>query len=166
MALLDSAKEQAKQLAEKVTGSSAPEPTLQAITIGRPRHAVLALLRNPESLSHIFGEIADVHALATDRLQWTFHGQDKVAWECEITAADNAVRYVAANPDRPTELAITLRDAPQDKGTEIIATVSTPPPGLLTGPLTFKALYRARALLQTGEMPATTRIPSARNPEH
>ncbi|MCW2552947.1 MAG: putative integral rane protein [Mycobacterium sp.] len=47
--------------------------------------------------------------------------------------------------------------------TEVIARVSSPAPGALTGALTFKALYRARALLMTGEMPTIRYNPSARD---
>jgi uncharacterized membrane protein len=165
MALLESAIEQAKQLVEKVTGPAVAEPAVHAVTIGRPRHAVLAMLRNPETLSQVFGEIADVQAVGPNRLRWTFHDEktSDASWESVITADDHRVRYAGTDADSATEIVVDLRDAPQDKGTEVIARVSAPAPGLLTGPLTFKALYRARALLQTGEIPTLTRNPSARN---
>jgi len=165
MALLENALEQAKTLVEKVTGPAAREPAVQAVTIGQPRPAVLAMLRNPETLSHVFGEIADVEAVGPNRLRWTFHdeGKSDASWDAVITADDHRVRYAGTDADSPTEIVIDLRDAPQDRGTEVIARVSTPAPGLLTGPLTYKALYRARALLQTGEIPTIVRNPSARD---
>jgi len=40
--------------------------------------------------------------------------------------------------------------------------VRSPLPGLLTGAIAFKLLYRMRALLQTGELPTLEHNPSAR----
>jgi hypothetical protein len=60
-------------------------------------------------------------------------------------------------------IVLEFGDAPQDRGTEVIARVSSPAPGVLTGPLAFKALYRARALLMTGEVPTIKSNPSARD---
>ena len=163
MALLDQAKEQARHLVEKVTGSEGREPGVQAITISRSRQEVVSAFRDPDFLSQIFGDIADVDAAGPNQLRWTFHhdGKNDAAWECVITAGDDEVTYGGAGS--ATEIVIACRDAPQDRGTEVIARVSAPAPGLLTGPLTFKALYRARALLQTGEVPTIRRNPSARN---
>jgi uncharacterized membrane protein len=165
MALLDDAREQARLLVEKVTGSDGRESGVQAVTVARSRHDVIAAFRNPEFLSQIFGEIADVDATGPDRLHWTFHGpgNDDVGWECVITAGDTEVTYAGAESGGPAEIVVAFRDAPQDRGTEVVARVSAPAAGLLTGPLTFKALYRARAVLQTGEIPTIRRNPSARN---
>lgn len=118
MALLESAKEQAKQLVEKVTGAAVREPAVQAVTIGRPRHAVLAMLRSPESLSQVFGEIADIEATGPNRLRWFFHehgNTNGASWECVITADDDQVRYAGADGAGATELVIDVRDAPQER---------------------------------------------------
>ena len=165
MALLDQAKEQARHLVEKVTGSEGREPGVHAITISRSRQEVVSAFRDPDFLSQIFGDIADVEATGPNLLRWAFHhgGKNDAAWECVITAGEDEVTYAGAGPGSPTEIVIACRDAPQDRGTEDVARVSAPAPGLLTGPLTFKALYRARALLQTGEIPTIRRNPSARN---
>lgn len=165
MTLLDSAKEQAKQLVARVANSAATDSGVQAITIGRPPIDVRAMFRNPDALSQIFGDIADVEAIGSDRLRWTFagHENDDALWECIITADERQVKYIDVKPDSATEIVITVRDAPQGRGSEVVAHVSAPAPGLLTGPLTYKALYRARALLQTGEIPTIKRNPSARN---
>ena len=72
------------------------------------------------------------------------------------------LRFIDVQPDSAAHVLLEFRDASRDRGTEIVARVSAPAPGLLTGPLTFKALYRARALLQTGEVPTLHHNSSAR----
>ncbi|WP_280506943.1 hypothetical protein [Nocardia farcinica] len=60
------------------------------------------------------------------------------------------------------QLHIEFAEAPADLGTEVTLRVTAPVPGLLTGAVAFKVLYRARALLQTGELPTLAHNPSAR----
>ncbi|WP_304113592.1 hypothetical protein [Mycolicibacterium bacteremicum] len=166
MALLESAKEQARQLVEKVAGSAGHEPTVQAVTIGRPHDAVVAVLSDPAALSRIFGDIAEVASIGPDRLRWTFPGRDAdddPSWECVVSTDGAGVKYTDVRPDSSLEIVVALREAPQDMGTEVIGRISSPAPGLLTGPLLYKALYRTRALLQTGEIPTIARNPSARD---
>lgn len=171
MNVVDTAKQQAKQLAQKVVekvGEKVGEATtadsrVQAITIARPRDEVLALFQDSERLSRVFGDIAEVTDAGPDRLRWTFAG-DGPAWDCIVSReGDNRLRYVDVNPERSVGLTLDLSDAPRDRGTEVVARVTAPGPGVLTGVLTYKALYRARALLQTGEVPTIAHNPSARD---
>ncbi|KWX26087.1 hypothetical protein AFM11_02255 [Mycolicibacterium wolinskyi] len=168
MNVVDTAKQQAKQLAHKVVEKVGEKVTadsrVQAITIARPRAEVLDLFQDPERLSRIFGDIADVTDAGADRLRWTFAGDDGPVWDCVVSReGDNRLRYVDVNPERAAGLTLDFSDAPGDRGTEVVARVTAPGPGALTGVLTFKALYRARALLQTGEVPTIARNPSARD---
>ncbi|MCV7432909.1 hypothetical protein [Mycolicibacterium bacteremicum] len=166
MALLENAKEQARQLVEKVAGSAGHKSTVQAVTIGRPRDAVVAALSDPVALSTVFGEIAEVASIGPNRLRWTFPGRDAdddPSWECVVTADGDGVKYTDVKPDSSLELVVALREAPQAMGTEVIGRISAPAPGVLTGPLLYKALYRFRALLLTGEIPTIARNPSARD---
>lgn len=170
MNVVDTAKQQAKQLAHKVVEKVGEKVTadsrVQAVTIARPRADVLDLFQDPERLSRIFGDIADVTGAGAgaDRLRWTFAGDDGPVWDCVVSReGDNRLRYVDVNPERAAGLTLDLSDAPQGRGTEVVARVTAPGPGALTGVLTFKALYRARALLQTGEVPTIARNPSARD---
>jgi hypothetical protein len=167
MNVVDSAKAQVKQIvdrvAEKVADAATTESRVQAITIGRPRTDVIALFRDAERLSQVFGDIAEVQESGPDRLRWTFLGEDGMAWNCVVSVEGDRVRYVDVNPDKNLEIVLELRDASRDRGTEVISRATAPLPGALTGVLMFKALYRARALLQTGEVPTIQRNPSARD---
>jgi hypothetical protein len=165
MNVLDTARQQAKHLVEKVTSSGDKWSGPQAITIGRPRETVIEFLQDADSLSQIFGDFATVTEVASDRLRWTFTNQDadEPFWESVVDADVDRLRYVDVKPDSRFEIVIDIQDALQDRGTELIARISSPAPGLLSGALAFKALYRARALLQTGEIPTITPNPSARN---
>ena len=166
MNVLDTAKAQVKQaiekVTEKVTDAATTESHIQAITIGRPRREVIDLFRDPIGLSQVFGDIAEVHEAGYDRMRWTFAG-DGPAWDCVVSLEDDArLRYVDVDPEKETGITLLFRDAPQDRGTEVIGKASAPAPGALTGLVLYKALYRARALLQTGEVPTIKYNPSAR----
>ncbi|MHC9291556.1 hypothetical protein ACRCUN_03770 [Mycobacterium sp. LTG2003] len=168
MNVVDTAKRQAKQLAhkvvEKVGEAATTDSRVQAITIARPRGEVLALFQDSGRLSQIFGDIAQVADAGPERLRWTFAGDDGPVWDCVVSReGDNRIRYVDVDPERSTGITFDFSEAPGDRGTEVVARVTAPGPGALTGLLTYKALYRARALLQTGEVPTIARNPSARD---
>jgi uncharacterized membrane protein len=168
MNVVDTAREQVKHLVEvvtdKVTDAATTESRIQAITIGRPRADVIRLFQDAELLAEVVGDFAEVHSAGEGRLRWTFLFDGGVAWDCVIVIEDDIrVRFVDVNPDRTAELTLEFRDAPQDRGTEVTARVSSPAPGTLTGPLAYKMLYRARAVLLTGEAPTIKYNPSARD---
>lgn len=166
MSVVDKAREQAKHLvakvADKVTEATTTDSPVQAVTIGKPRQEVVALFTDPERLSVVFGDVADVESIGADRLRFTFGSDDGPVWECVVSSDDDQVRFVDVHPDGAAQVVLTLRDAPGERGTEVVARLSTPGPGALTGALTFKVLYRARALLLTGEVPTIAHNPSAR----
>jgi uncharacterized membrane protein len=164
MNVIDTAKEHARELAAKVLHTGDRQPTSQSITIGRPTETVTAFFQDPAALSQVFGDIADVEHTGPHRLRWTFLGQDDGTgvWECVVTADEHAVRFDDVRPDSTNRIVLEVREAPQGLGTEVLARVSSPAPGRLTAPLTYKALYRARALLHTGELPTIKHNPSAR----
>lgn len=173
MNVVDTAKTQVKQFAERITekvtekiaDAAGTDSRIQALTISRPRTEVIALFRDPERLSQVFGDIARVNAAGADRMRWTFVlDGDGPAWDCVVSLdGENRLRYVDVNPDKPAEITLDFATAPQNRGTEVVARANAPLPGLLTGALIYKALYRARALLQTGEVPTIKRNPGARN---
>jgi uncharacterized membrane protein len=169
MSVVDSAKAQVKQIVEKVTEkvteSVSSDSKIQAVTIDRPRRDVVAAFSDAAFLTQVFGDIADVHNAGPERLRWTFAlDGGGPAWDCVVaTEGDDRLRFVDVNPDRDAGIDLRFREAPQHRGTEVIARVTSPAPGALTGALTFKALYRARALLLTGEVPTIKENPSARD---
>jgi uncharacterized membrane protein len=169
--MVDTAKERVQELIEKLTEKVAeklPEATgdsaLQAVTIGRPKNEVIDAFSDPARLSVVLGDVARVESIGSDRLRWTFTatGEEDRDWDCVVSLHGDRLRFTDARPDSAAGLTLDFRDAPQDRGTEVIARVSAPTPGMLTGLLAFKALYRARALLQTGEVPTLRHNPSAR----
>jgi uncharacterized membrane protein len=172
MNVVDTAKDRVKHIVEvvtekvteKVANATTSDSRTQAITIARPRGDVIRLFQDAELLAEVVGDFAEVHSTGEGRLRWTFpYDGGGPAWDCAIAVDDDhRLRYVDVNPERTAELALEFRDAPQDRGTEVIARVSSPAPGALTGALAYKALYRARAVLQTGEAPTLKYNPSAR----
>lgn len=162
MNVIETAKERAREVAAKVLHPGETEPRSQSITIHAPRPAVAELFQDAERLSVVLGDIAEVEHLGPHRLRWTFSGAEKAVWECVVTAGEDRVEFTDVKPDNAAHVVLELRDASRDRGTEVVARISAPAPGLLTGPLTFKALYRARALLQTGEVPTLHHNSSAR----
>jgi uncharacterized membrane protein len=162
MNVIETAKERAREVAAKVLHASETEPRSQSITIRAPRQGVAEFFQDAERLSVVFGDIAEVEHLGPHRLRWTFAGGEAAVWECAVTADDSRVEFNDVQSGNTAQVLLELRDASGDRGTEVVARISTPAPGLLTGPLTFKALYRARALLQTGEVPTLHHNPSAR----
>jgi len=168
MNVVDTAKEQVKHLVEvvtdKVTDAATTESRIQAITIGRPRADIVRLFQDAELLAEVVGDFAEVHSAGQGRLRWTFLFDGGAAWDCVIVVEDDIrVRFVDVHPERTAELTLDFRDAPNDLGTEVTARVSSPAPGALTGALAYKALYRARAVLLTGEAPTIKYNPSARD---
>lgn len=166
MSVVDKAREQAKNLVTKVTDKVAEAITtdspVQAVTIGRPRAEVVAVFTDPDLLSVVFGDVADVQSVGADRLRFAF-GTDGPTWECVVNGDDEQIRFVDVHPDGTMQFQLMFRDAPGERGTEVIARLSSPGPGALTGALIFKVLYRARALVMTGEVPTIARNPSARS---
>jgi uncharacterized membrane protein len=165
-------KEPVKQLvdkvAEKVVDGAVADSRLQAVTIAASREDVRTLFQDANRLSEIFGDVADVTSTGPDRLRWKFtlEGSDGPEWECVTVAEDDArLRFVDAKAGEDAGIVLDFRDAPQGRGTEVIARVSSPAPGALTGALAFKALYRARALIMTGEVPTIKHNPGARASE-
>jgi uncharacterized membrane protein len=168
--VVDTAKAQVKQIVEKVTDkvtdTVSSNARIQAVTIGRPRNEVMHRFQDAGFLSQVFGDVADVSEAGPERLRWTFKfdGNGGTPWDCVVATEDDAqLRFVDVNPDKDASIVLNFRDAPQDRGTEVIARTTSPAPGVITGPLTFKALYRARALLTTGEVPTIQYNPSARD---
>ncbi|MCG5433483.1 hypothetical protein LV457_14475 [Mycobacterium sp. MYCO198283] len=129
----------------------------QTVTIGRPPEAVAQLWRDPQQLSRLLGEIGEV-TQDGDTYRWTL-GDDATSWETRLQVEGDRLRFVG---DNATELTVTLRPAPNQLGTEVTLTPKTPLPDLVTGAVAFTMLYRARALLQTGEIPTIRQNPSGR----
>lgn len=143
-----------------VSGGTGP----RALTIERPRAAVEDFWRDPDNLSRVFDGFADVRSTAPDRYEWTAppDGADAIHWESVLLAEPNGLKFVdAVDPDR-ARIELEFTDAPRGRGTEVHISATAPLPRQLTGVAAFAVLYRARALIQTGEVPTLDRNPSGR----
>ncbi|GAB2682285.1 SRPBCC family protein [Nocardia goodfellowii] len=171
MSYIDKAKEQLTDLVGKVIDSGSGGGA-QTVTISRPRAEVEQFWRDPEKLSQVLGELAEVRSTEPMRYEWVLHRADEepITWDTTLETEPDGLRFVRAagngDPAEPAEIRVTFRDAPRELGTEVTLRVKSPVPDLLTGAATFKALYRARALLQTGEVPTLAHNPSARAAAH
>jgi uncharacterized membrane protein len=165
--MLSTAKEQLRHVAGAVVDRTGHREQSQSITIGRPKESVQQFFQDPGRLSEVLGDIAEVRkTTADDRLCWAFRQGplDGTSWESLLIADAGRLRFVDAkeNGGIGNEITLDFSDAPRGMGTEVTLRVKSPAPGLLSGALAYKALYRARALLQTGEIPTIRKNPSAR----
>lgn len=131
----------------------------QTVTIACQPERVERFWHDPDQLSVVLGDIAEVEVIGEDRYRWRL--VQGPAWESQLAAEPGLLRYLGTADDN--EIDVEYRPAPKDLGTEVTLRVKAPAPGLLSGAAAFKVLYRLRALLQTGEVPTIRSNPSARN---
>jgi uncharacterized membrane protein len=155
----DVAKNQVRRLAAKVVDVLPRRAAEQTVTIAASRERIEQFWRDPGEMSVVLGDIAQVDSVGSDRFRWRLLTASDVTWESRLVSEPDGLRFVGTDGN---ELAVRLRSAPQDLGTEVTLRLKTPAPGMLSGAAAFKALYRLRALLQTGEVPTLRSNPSAR----
>lgn len=164
MDYLQKAKEEVVTLVGRAVGSVSGGTGRRALTIGRPRAAVEEFWRDPDNLSRVFDGFADVRSTAPDRYEWTAapDGADAIHWESVLLTEQDGLQFVdAVDPER-ARIELEFADAPRNRGTEVRISATAPLPRQLTGAAIFAVLYRARALMQTGEVPTLDRNPSGR----
>ncbi|VFA97963.1 hypothetical protein [Nocardia cyriacigeorgica] len=164
MDYIDKAKHQVVDLVGKVVGASGGGVSTQTMTIARPRDEVRRFWRDPDNLSAVLQGIARVRQAGSDRLEWTFDPleSDTLRWSTDVVDNADELRFTGEHDE---QIRLSFADAPHDLGTEVTIRTTSPAPGLLTGAVAFTALYRARALLQTGEIPTLEHNPSGRRAE-
>lgn len=163
---LSTAKERLRHVVGAVANRTGEHQQSQSITIGRDPETVEQFFRDPDRLSVVLGDIAEVQQTGDDRLRWVFRQGplDGASWESLLIADTGRLRFVDAGQqgEISNEIILDFSEAPRGRGTEVTLRLKAPVPALLSGALAFKALYRARALLQTGEVPTIRKNPSAR----
>jgi len=110
------------------------KPVRAAVTVNRPRDEVYASWRQLENLPRFMRHLVDVREIDANRSHWTAKapGGANVEWDAEIV------------DDRPNELlawrsvegsqvhhagTVRFKDAPGDRGTEVIVEMAYDPPG-------------------------------------
>lgn len=184
MKLFDSVKKEAAGLVTKIAAHGGSGDQTQTMTIGRARNEVDALWRDPDKLSSVFGDAVTIRMVESGVFGWKLSpGADETEiWRSKLVEVGDSLRLVSCDEDsdnedtqgknaigdgrKPAELVVAFREAPRDLGTELTVRSNSRLPAIFTKPFLFGALYRARALLQTGEVPTLTHNPSARNSAH
>lgn len=166
-AVVDTVKEQLRHAAGAVVSRTGHREQSQSVTISKDPETVKQLFRDSGRLSQVLGDIAEVQQTGgEDHFRWVFRRGplDGTSWNSVLIADSGRLRFVDADQNGGTgnEIVLDFSAAPRGLGTEVTLRVKSPAPALLSGALGFKALYRARALLQTGEIPTIRKNPSAR----
>lgn len=160
MNVLDNAKDQIVGLVEKIADHAPPSTSQQTVTVACTVVDAEELWRDAHRLSEVLGEVGEVRFSEPNRYHWHLHAAGvALDWESGLVSDTNALRFVGSDGN---EIVVEYRPAPNNLGTELTLRTKTPAPQLLSGALAYKVLYRARALLQTGEIPTIRRNPSAR----
>ncbi|OBB96431.1 hypothetical protein [Mycobacterium sp. 852002-40037_SCH5390672] len=158
MSYLGSAKSQVLGALNKVIDLPSRQAKAQTVTVACPVERIEQFWRDPDQLSVVLGDIAEIDADGRDRYRWRMFAEPRVAWESRLVADPGGVRFVGNG----NEIVVKYRPAPHELGTEVTLRVKAPAPALLSGAAAFKILHRLRALMQTGEVPTIRSNPSAR----
>jgi uncharacterized membrane protein len=142
-----------------------------AVTIDKPATELYRAWCNPDTLSRVMGDFADVRAIGERRWHWNAHGPaDKgLEWESEITGEHEGelLRWRSIGDAAiPNDGEVRFHEAPQGLGTEVRLAMRFDPPGgalgrgaiKMLGPtpqrLASRALLRFKNLVETGGVPA------------
>lgn len=142
----------------KLTDVAPRRAKAQTVTIACPVSRIDEFWRDPEQLSVVLGDIAEVDAHGRDRYRWRLSAEPHTTWESTLVPEAGGVRFVGNG----NQIVARYRPAPHELGTEVTLCLRAPAPALLSGAAAYKILYRLRALMQTGEVPTIRSNPSAR----
>lgn len=156
-----------------------PVRVRSAVTIGKPADELYRLWRQPDTLSRIMGQFAEVEALGEKRMHWRtpeVMGQ-ALEWDAEITEEQpGELLCWRSTGDAPlkNEGEVRFGETPQARGTEVRLAMRFDPPGGTLGRAAIKALgptprllashalRRFKSLAETGEIATLYHNPSAR----
>jgi uncharacterized membrane protein len=159
--------------------SESPPEVVASITIGKPAQELYRLWREPQSLSQIMGELAQVTQVSDDRQHWELPGpfKKRIEWDTQVMEDQpgKLLRWKSLDgAPLSNEGWLSFRPAPRDWGTEVTLRFRFDPPGgvlgkRIAGPLkgvtrllAEKALRRYKSLAETGEIPTLKHNPAAR----
>lgn len=152
----------------------------RAITIGATAEELYRRWQDPQVLTAIMGDLADVSSLEGNRSRWIARDRNgqQAEWETQIVEQSPGERVRWSSPPGSEFTAdgeVRFRPAPGDRGTEthlrmhfepagavqrvIIKTVLGEVPNLVAE----KVLRRFKSLVETGEIPTLAQQPAARD---
>jgi len=151
----------------------------RSVTVGESADDLARYWRDPELLTQIVGNFAEVTATGEDRHHWTMNSPfgRSIGWETEIVEDRPGERLRWQSSESAmlsNEWTVDFRPAPADRGTEVTLEVRFDPPGgsvghtamellgVVPATLAEKALDRFKSLAETGEIPTLERNSSAR----
>jgi uncharacterized membrane protein len=171
---------QALGMSTNGTGTAADNPEVESsITIGKPATTLYRLWREPERLSQILGDMAQVTEVGDGRQHWVVPAplNQRLEWDTQIVEErpGQMVRWKSLEGAAlPNEGSVRFQPAPSDWGTEVTLRFRFDPPGGTLGNtlarrlgivprmLAEKALRRFKSLAETGEIPTLKHNPAAR----
>jgi len=149
-----------------------------AVTIYKSRHEVYAFWRDWQNLPRFARHLKKVEDLGNNRTRWTAEGpQGVVTWEAETTAdvPNERIAWRTINKaDVPNDGEVLFRDAPMDRGTEVVVHVNYDIPFGIFGELAARvtgnspeaeiaeAVRRFKSILECGEIATIEGQPSNR----
>ena len=148
-------------------------------TVRRPADELSEFWRDPDHLTRIFGEFADVVSTGENRQRWAVHAPlgRTMAWNAHVAEdRPGEVLRWESEPGAtvPNEGTVRFRPAPGDRGTEVTLRLRFDLPGGALGDAAMRllgvvpdtiaesALRRFKSLAETGEIPTLERNPSGR----
>ena len=154
------------------TASAAPRDLTAAqrsITIEKPAAELYRAWKNPQQLSAMLGDIAQVESLGGTRMRWRLDapGAQTHSWITQIYEDTPDQRIAWRAEDGSHQGFVSFRPAPRDFGTEVTLSLGF---GALSSSLFRKltqaaegrVLRRFKSLAVAGEIPTLDKNPSAR----
>jgi uncharacterized membrane protein len=152
------------------TAQSGPIEIESAVTIDMPAMELYRAWCNPDMLSRVMGDFADVRSVGERRWRWNAHGPagKGVEWESETTEEldGELLRWRSVGDAAiPNDGEVRFHEAPQGLGTEVRLAMRFDPLGgalgraaiRMLGPtpqrLASRALLRFKNLIEAGEVP-------------
>lgn len=151
------------------TAQDGPVEVTSSVTINKPADALYRLWREPDTLSRIMGQFADVESFGENRMHWrTPEVMGKsLEWDADITeqrAGELLCWRSSGDAPLPNDGEVHFHEALPGNGTEVRLTMRFHPPGGALGraaikalgptprSLACKALDRFKSLAETGEI--------------
>ncbi|SDJ49234.1 SRPBCC family protein [Natronorubrum texcoconense] len=162
--------------------STTDRPTIKrSVTVGKPADELEAFWRDPEQLSRIVGEYADVSPTMGDgdhhRWQVSLPAGRRLEWQTRLVEERSGERLqweTVGGAPISYEATIRFQPAPNDHGTEVTLEIRFDPPGgtlsdgamkrlgIVPESLAGTVLDRFKSLAETGEIPSLETNPSNR----